>query len=96
MSAHLPNDVQLHVHNDTMKIRDEGRLQSGRWTVVIVKCKTNVQHLGKVLGRDKTIVNYLSVWLASVGQSICHYVPVASDSSIFHCSVCRSPTSMFG
>ena len=32
----------------------------------------------------------------SVGQTICLYIPVVSDSSIFYYSVSKSPTSIFG
>ena len=55
----------------------------------------NVGHCHHYGGRSTALLTqWQELWVLHVGQTICLYIPVASDSSIFHYYVYRSPTSI--
>ena len=52
------------------------------------------EHLLSLHTHPEMTHRMLSACHPGVGQTICHYIPVVSDSSIFHFYVYRPPTSM--
>ena len=88
-----------HFHGKD-KVIDAKALNAIKWaylmTLVVYEhvCKSWKQKAPPVAMAKTDNSTRFFIYLIIVGQTICHYVPVASDSSIYYYFVHRPPTSM--